>query len=187
MIEVLTFIACYLEKSVIFVLLFAVQKYVLLEKTFEKKKQIRYYIITYIISMIVGTFSPDVGDILMLFFCGLNSFLTRTRKEKKMVGFLMTIPNMGLLNGTIGPILYFPAALYSSKDLIWKIGDSFVITGEDVITIYHLLIYSIVICALIVFGVKGKAWREKFDADMKNRRLFSISSAPPPPLKGLWS
>ena len=171
MLEVLSIIACYLEKSVIFVLLFAVQKYVLLEKTFEKKKQIRYCIITYIISMIVVTFSPDVGDMFMLFFCGLNSFLTRTQKEKKMVGFLMTIPNMGLLNGTIGPILYLPAALYSSKDLMWEIGDSFVITGEYVITIYHLLIYSIVMCALIVFGVKGKAWREKFDADMKNRRL----------------
>ena len=171
MLEVLSIIACYLEKSVIFVLLFAVQKYVLLEKTFEKKKQIRYCIITYIISMIVVTFSPDVGDMLMLFFCGLNSFLTRTQKEKKMVGFLMTIPNMGLLNGTIGPILYLPAALYSSKDLMWEIGDSFVITGEYVITIYHLLIYSIVMCALIVFGAKGKAWREKFDADMKNRRL----------------
>ena len=171
MIEVLTFIACYLEKSVIFVLLFAVQKYVLLEKTFEKRKQIRYYIITYIISMIVATFFPDVGDMLMLFFCGLNSFLTRTQKEKKMVGFLMTIPNMGLLNGTIGPIVYLPVALFNSKDLIWEIGDSFVFTGENVITIYQFLIYSIIICALIVFWVKGKAWREKFDADMKNRRL----------------
>ena len=171
MLEVLTFIVSYLEKSMIYVLIFAIQKYVLLEKTFEKKKQTRYYIITYIISMIVATFSPDVGDILILFFCGLNSFLTRTPKEKKMVGFLMTIPNMGLLNGTMGPILYLPAALYGSKELAWKMGDSFVITGEGVITIYHFLIYSIIACALIVFGVKGKAWREKFDADMKNRRL----------------
>ena len=171
MTEVLTFITFYLEKSMIFVLIFVVQKYVLLEKTFEKKKQTRYYIITYITSMIVATFSADVADVLILFFCGLNSFLTRTQKEKKMVGFLMTIPNMGLLNGTIGPILYLPAALYSSKDLMWEIGDSFVITGEYVITIYHLLIYSIVMCALIVFWVKGKAWREKFDADMKNRHL----------------
>ena len=57
MIDVLEIIDLYLEKSMIYVLIFAIQKYVLLEKSFEKKKQTRYYFITYIISMIVATFS----------------------------------------------------------------------------------------------------------------------------------
>lgn len=170
MIDVLTVIAFYLEKSMIYVLIFAVQKFVLLEKSFEKKKQTRYYIITYIISMLVATFSADVADVLMLFFCGLNSFLTRTRKEKRMLGFLMTIPNMGLINGTIGPLFNVPL-WFISEDTVWKIGDSIKITGEDIAIIYQCAMYFIIVGAFIVFYVKGKAWREKFDTDMKKRRL----------------
>ena len=176
MIDVLTVIAFYLEKSMIYVLIFAVQKFVLLEKSFEKKKQTRYYIITYIISMLVATFSADVADVLMLFFCGLNSFLTRTRKEKRMLGFLMTIPNMGLINGTIGPLFNVPL-WFISEDTVWKIGDSIKITGEDIAIIYQCTMYLIIVGAFIVFYVKGKAWREKFDTDMKKSISTSATSA----------
>lgn len=174
MIEVLTIIAYYLEKSMIFMLLFMVQKYVLLEKSLEKKKQTRYYIITYIISMIIATIfhgEYEVADIVMLFFCGLNSFLTRTKKERKLVGFLMTIPNMGLLNGTIGPLLDATVMYVIRKIDMLRIGNLFILTGDEIVLFYQITMYCIIIGALIVFKVKGKAWRQKFDADMKNRRL----------------
>ncbi len=170
MIEVLTFIAYYLEKSMIFALLFMVQKYVLLEKSFEEKKQKRYYFITYIIAMLTAILLPSAVDGVMLFVVGLNSFLTRTRQEKKGLGFLMVIPNMGLLNGTIGPILDVPR-LYLETSVTWKIGESVIVTGKELGTIYQLFIYCIIGMALIIFLVKGKKWREKFSIDMKNRRL----------------
>ena len=170
MIEGLTIIAYYLEKSIILILLFMTQKYVFLEKSLEKKKQTRYYIVSYIIALLLATFLPNVVDGFMLFVVGLNGFLTRTRQEKKGLGFLMVIPTMGLLNGTIGPILDVPR-LYLEKDFIWEKGGTVIVSGKDAGVVYQLLIYCIIVGCLIIFGVKGKNWREKFAADMKNRRL----------------
>ena len=170
MVELLTIITYYVEKTIIFILLFMVQKYVLLEKNLEKKKQRQYYIVTYIISIILATFLPDVLDAFLLFAVGLNSFLTRTRKERKMLGFLLVVPNMGLLNGTIGPILDIPR-LYLEKFVTWQIGDNFSVSGKTLGVVYQLFMYCNIIGALVVFKIKGKDWREKFSVDMANRRL----------------
>ena len=170
MIDVLSIICVYLEKSLIFVMLFLIQKYVLLEKSLEKNKQTRFYIITYIISMILATFVPEgqVVNAFMLFASGLNNYLTRT--ENKPVGFLMTIPSIGFINGIIGPLCNLPIMYFQSKSE-WKMGDSFIITGEDMSVIYLFMMLCIIACALIIFWVKGKNWRKRFNIDMSNRRL----------------
>ena len=170
MVELLTIITYYVEKTIIFILLFMVQKYVLLEKNLEKKKQTRYYVVTYVISMIIATFLPDESaDVFLIFCVGLNSFLTRKKHERKLLGFLLVVPNMGLLNGTIGPLLDMPR-LYLEKSVTWRIG-SVTIPGATLGVIYELFMYSNIIVALIIFWVKGKKWREQFSVDMQNRRL----------------
>lgn len=155
MIAVMELINYFLEKTVILVLLFLIQRYVLLEKRLEKKKQIRFYIVTYIMTIILSIvwMEGEMVDLFMLFAIGLNNYLTR--KEKKKIGFLMTIPSMGFINGILSPMFNLPE-LYFDKEFN---------------VIYQFIMYSAIAVALILFWLRGKNWRQKFEMDMQNRRL----------------
>ena len=147
MIEVMEIINYFLEKSIILVLLFLIQRYVLLEKRLEKKKQIGFYIVTYILTIFLSIvwMEGEQVDFFMLFAIGLNNYLTR--KEHKKIGFLMTIPSMGFINGILSPIFNVPG-LYFDKELN---------------VIYQFILYCVVAAVLILFLLKGKNWRQKYE------------------------
>lgn len=159
MIDVLVKIGPYLETITIFVLLFLMQRYMLLEKGMEKNKQRWFYIINFLISLVLTTFLYDFVQAFMIFICGLNTFLAR--KEHKFRGFLLVIPTIGILNGLVVPFLSIPAFFMDPG--VYREAEWFIV--------WSFILYFIILVLLLVFWIKGGKWRKQFALEMNNRRL----------------
>ena len=145
----------YLEIFTMYVSVFMMQRYVLLEKGMEKNKQRLFYGVNFVITMLLTHIMPVVAQFYLLFMCGLNSCITR--KAHKTRGFAMVIPIMGLVNGIVVPFINIPNAIFN--------------LSQDARNLYTFSLHTIFAILVVLFYIKGKKWREQFAIEMKNRRL----------------
>lgn len=164
MIDVLAIVGPYLETITIYVGLFLAQRYVLLEKGMKKNKQRWFYVISFTISILLTGFANILAQPFMILCCGLNSFLAR--KKRKIGGFLLVIPVVGLMNGLVIPVLGMPGIFVSPYDTTTGQMDN-----SDWFIIWTFSVYSIVLFLLFTFLFKGKKWRKQFALEMEKRRL----------------
>lgn len=150
----LDYIIFYLEFLVQYIAIFFIQRYVFLEKGLEKEKQKLFYIVTLIMGIIICTFvGPDGASIFTMLACGLNSFISRSRK--KLLGLFSVIPIIGIMDGIVVPILILP--------------DSIISFDKDVLVIYQTTVYIITGILLFLFYKFGKEWRKNFELEIRHR------------------
>ena len=150
-----------LEITVITVGIFLIQRYVFLEPGMEPKKQRLFYACT--IAAILAAYllaSKDAATLAALLAGGLN--ISLARKSHRLPGLFLSIPLPGIINGIMVPILIMPPILFSFP-ANWK-------------WIYTFIIYAITICLLLLFYIKGKAWRNWFQKNMGHRHLHRWES-----------
>ena len=145
----------YMEIFINFWLLFMVKKYVLLERGFEKKKQIIYYIITLGIAILSVQMAPSLTQPVLVIMCGLN--ISLAREKHKVRGFFLVFLATAFINGILIPFLTVPLTFFFKDQLS--------------INMYAFFFYGFCIALIICFGIKGKNWRRKFDEELNNRRL----------------
>ena len=162
MVDTLVKIGPYLETITIYISLFLMQRYVLLEKGMESKKQRWFHIISFTIAMLLTGFIYPAAQGFMIFCCGLNSFLAR--KERKFRGFLLVIPIIGIMNGLVVPFLSLPGLFINPYDT-----DK--LDTADWYIVWSFIVYSIVLVFLVIFLFKGKKWRKQFALEMGSRHL----------------
>lgn len=154
----LEFITLFLQTMVIAIGTILIQRYVLLEPPMEKKKQILFYIIGFVLITASYCLNADLSQIVVLLLGGLNMYWGR--KTKRIRGFIMIIPLIGIINGAAAPILlvnfFFDNTL--SRDAL----------------IAQLVMYFFVTVLLLIFYFKGKKWRVWFAENMSDRRLSSV-------------
>lgn len=150
-----------LEITVITVGIFLIQRYVFLEPGMKPKKQRLFYACT--IAAILAAYllaSKDAATLAALLAGGLN--ISLARKSHRLPGLFLSIPLPGIINGIMVPILIMPPILFSFP-ANWK-------------WIYTFIIYAITICLLLLFYIKGKAWRNWFQKNMGHRHLHRWES-----------
>ena len=92
--------------------MFLIQRYVFLEHGLEKEKQKRFYIITLSIGIILCTLrTSEVAAIFAMVACGVNILLAR--KGKKLTGFFLVFPIIGIMDGLVVPIMSLPNSVFS--------------------------------------------------------------------------
>ncbi|MBO5209663.1 MAG: response regulator [Lachnospiraceae bacterium] len=145
-----------IELYVIFVAFFLIKQYVFLEQGLEKRKQTRYYLLSFIVVCIAyQLFGKSTANATLLLLGGFNIYLSRS--EKRIQGFFLFIPIAGIINGLFVPILVMPANLLGFS----QVG----------MLLYDYLIYGIVAVMLILFYIYGKEWRENFRKEVVYRHL----------------
>lgn len=127
----------------------------------KPKKQRLFYACT--IAAILAAYllaSKDAATLAALLAGGLN--ISLARKSHRLPGLFLSIPLPGIINGIMVPILIMPPILFSFP-ANWK-------------WIYTFIIYAITICLLLLFYIKGKAWRNWFQKNMGHRHLHRWES-----------
>ena len=144
------------EVLFIFTSVFLVERYVFLEMGLEKRKQQLFYLInTVLLLAIYVLLGKTAAAYFTLFVGGLN--ISLTRKEHRIGGFLLIIPIIGIVNGLILPILVVPFNLMD--------------VSQDVKLVYGTVFYSLMALFFFIFWIKGKKWRQKFQAEMEYRHI----------------
>ena len=154
--EICIEICTMLEVIAVFIGTFMIERYVFLEPGLEKKKQRRYYAISFVVVLLANLLnSKNLATIFTLLAGGLNNCLGR--KEHRIRGFFLIIPIIGIINGFAVPILIIPSVLltFSEKETL----------------IHAFVVYVIVFSLLLLFYIKGKKWRENFRTEMEHRHL----------------
>ncbi len=145
-----------IELFIIFVGAFLIQRYVFLEPGLEKRRQTRYYLISFVlVCFAYNLFGQNVTNILILLINGFNIYLSRS--EHRVRGFFLMIPIAGIINGLFVPVLVMPVNLFGFS----QIG----------ILLYDYLVYGIMAVLLILFYIYGKEWRDNFRKEIEYRRL----------------
>lgn len=145
-----------LEIIIIVTSVFLLQKYVFLESEIQGQKRRLFYWIS--LACIATTFvfwRKDAATIAVLLAGGLHISLGRT--EHRIRGFFLIIPIVGMVDGLIVPILIMPTNV-----------SGFLRSRR---TEYFFIVSSLLLIALLVFWIKGKNWRKRFQKDMENRHL----------------
>lgn len=148
-------IGSFLENLTVFILVFMIERYVLMEKGLEKKKQLWFYIITGILAFIIHCFDAGLAQVFIILVGGLNICLAR--KEHKVRGFFLVIPIMGICNGIVLPLVVLPV-------------EYFFHTETDT-NLYAISVLSTIFFLWILFIIFGKKWRREFEELTKERRL----------------
>ena len=145
-----------MEISFMLICLFMIERYVFLETAFEKKKQQRYYAVSFLVANIANLiFGETIGQLMVILAIGLN--ISLVRKRNRIRGFFLTFPIMGIGNGLVVPVLILPSVLLNFS--------------EDDKMIYSLIFYGILYAFLALFYLKGKELRENFALEMGRRSL----------------
>lgn len=144
-----------LENNMIYLLLLLLARYVFLERLPDKFQNRIFYISTFAVISITSIFIDVVSQVLAIVFTGVAISIGRTRK--KIVGFFITFPVVGIINGLIVPLLILPAILYEMTDvstLVYRV-------------VFHIILYI----GVLLFWIKAKDWREKFNNESRDRSL----------------
>ena len=148
------YIFLYLEFLVQYIAMFLIQRYVFLERGLEKTKQKIFYAVTIVMGLIIcAFFSSEIASVFAMLVCGLNIVLAR--EKKKLTGFFLVIPIVGMMDGLVIPIMVLPDSLFSFD--------------KNVLTLYQASVYAIIIVLLLLFYKYGKEWRTHFALEMRHR------------------
>lgn len=145
----------FLENLVVFIAVFMIQKYVLLEKGLEKNKQKWFCIINGLISFILCCFNATIAQLFILLIGGINICLAR--KEHRIRGFFMIVPTIGIIDGFVIPLIIIPL--------------EYLFETEGVLNLYGFFVLAVALLLWVIFCVKGKNWRRQFEEETKNRHL----------------
>lgn len=149
-------ISSYINLLLEFISIFLCERYVFLEKGMETKKQRWYYLLSATVILAAYIFAgEEIATAVLVLAGGFNIVLAR--KERKLWGFLLILPVMGIVNGLAVPVFFMPA------DII-----AFSLDG---LLIYNLAVYGGIGLLLLLFYFKGKEWRKWFQKEMSDRRL----------------
>lgn len=149
-------LAAYFEYIIQFVMIFMIERYVFLEKGFSRGKQRMFYAVTFFLGTILFILcGTEVSSIFVVLIAGLNISLARS--EKKFRGFFLIFPVMGITNGLVVPFLHIPS--------------TFGTLSEYGISSYYLTVFSIIIVVFLIFWLKGRRWRCRFETEMMGRKL----------------
>lgn len=145
-----------LEIITVVIGVFLLEKYVFLEPDMEAAKQ-RLFYLSSMVCIVAGfiVLGKDGATFAVILAGGLNIILRR--KERRLRGFFLTIPLLGILNGLVVPILVVTPHLIGFT--------------ERGILIYRLFAYGFLALLLILFFVRGKNWREWFRENIQKRRM----------------
>jgi putative nucleotidyltransferase with HDIG domain len=144
-----------LEIVFMYIAMLAVEKYVFLEPVIEEKKRKRYYAITTVVLIVANIISEEIGQLLLIIFSAMHIALGR--KQRKLIGTLITLPVMGVVNGVCGPIIVAPTTLMQAS--------------LEVTSVYRVIVYIVIYIGMALFYFGEKKWRQKFNEEIKNRRL----------------
>ena len=148
------FVFLYLEFLTQYIAMFLIQRYVFLEKGLEKEKQKRFYIATLSIGIIICTLTTsEVAAFFAMLACGFNIFLAR--KEKKIIGFFLVLPIVGMMDGLVIPVMILPNSIFSFS--------------KNVQIIYQIIIYTIIGILVYLFYKFGREWRNNFELELRLR------------------
>ena len=135
---------------------FLAKKYVFLEPDMETKKQRIFLGIGFVlIFSVFFIFGKDAASVAGLFLVGSSVCLGR--KKHRLRGLLLMIPIWSITNGLMFPIMLVIPYLLS--------------LSEKETLISQFAAYGVLALLLILFFVKGRAWRTSFDESMKHRSL----------------
>lgn len=145
-----------LETAAITVSGFLIKKYVFLEPDMEAEKQRAFYLFSLlVISAAFFLFGKDAATMAAILMIECNVLLAR--KKGRLWVLLLMVPLTGIINGLLGPLLLVPPYLISMS--------------ERGTLLYQYVVYSALFVVLILFYVKGKAWRSWFRENMQSRSL----------------
>lgn len=154
--DIITSIVFLFENIMIYFLLLFGARYIFLEKLPDKNKYKTFYIVTFSIVSVTSIFIDVVSQLLAIFFCGLAIAIGR-EKKKKIRGFFVTFPVIGIINGLVVPMLILPVVLFEITDVA--------------VLIYHFALHALMYLIVLFFWIKGKKWREQFEIEAANRQL----------------
>ncbi len=144
-----------IEITIMFIALSLCRRYVFLEKNLEGKKQQYFNIGAVVLLILCDLLLGEVFAQLCLFLIvGTNISLART--THRFAGFFLVIPIAGIVNGIIMPVF-----------LVVSMAIGLVV--DDIR--YILLVYGGILAFLLLFYVKGKNWRHRFESQMGDRKL----------------
>lgn len=155
MVDVLNAINVLLENNMIYILLLLMSRFVFLENLPDKKKYKWFYIVTFVVVSGLSFVLDVTPQILAIVFTGVA--ISIGRSERKIRGFWVTFPIIGIINGLVVPLLILPSILYDISALK--------------IVIYRIILHVTLYIAVICFGIAGRSWREKFAIESDKRRL----------------
>lgn len=129
-------------------------QYVFLEP--EVKNPRLFYGASFFLILAVRIFGgEDAALFLPLMLAGIS--ISISRKKRKIRGFFLFIPIMGISLGILLPILSFPEMLIPFS--------------EHQLDLYNKCVDFFICVLLILFWWKGKTWRDKFRIEMQYRSL----------------
>lgn len=153
--EILFNIETVLQAIIIFIGLIMIKKYIFLEPGFDKGRNMKFYLVGFIVYMISFFVIADASLFVALILIGINVFCVN--KNKRIRRILQIIPMIGYMNGCILPLVLVPVIALSMS--------------EEKMVIHYLIVYSIFLLAIALFYFKGKKWRENFEKELSNRYL----------------
>ena len=154
--KMLTTIIGILQTATMAVCCLLAKKYVFLEPDVDAGMRRRFYGIGFLI--IAGLFlalGKDEASTAVLFLVGISICLGR--KKYRLPGLLLMIPIWAITNGLMTPIMLVIPYLLS--------------LSEEEALISQLASYGVLSILLVLFLVKGRAWRTSFNESMKHRSL----------------
>ncbi|MGN0353209.1 MAG: sensor histidine kinase [Roseburia sp.] len=129
-----------------------IARYVFLEPKWEKW-QYYFNIVNVVILVLAEIFIESEARIFICLLCaGVN--ISLARKKKRIRGFFLVIPIMGICIGVLIPLLFLPELLFGLPEDIY----------ETTLDIAGTLL-------MILFLWKGKNWRKKFELEIQYRKL----------------
>ena len=135
---------------------FLAKKYVFLEPDMDTKKQRIFLGIGFVLAFSVFLiFGKDAASIAVLFLVGIS--ICFGRKKYRLRGLLLMIPIWAITNGLVTPFMLVIPYLLS--------------LSEKETLMSQFAAYGVLSILLILFLVKGRAWRASFDESMKHRSL----------------
>lgn len=146
------------ELIIIYISLFMVERYVFLEQGLEKKKQRLFYAVTFSL-MLVSYFIFDDGIALYIIMSAAGLNISMVRKKHRIRGFFLSFPMAGIINGIMVPILAIPVNMQG--------------LSEYQAYVYSFIVYTIVSCLMLLFWIKGKKWRAKFQEELEHRHIHA--------------
>ena len=153
--SVLHVVVSIVEIVFMYIAMLMVERYVFLEPQMETKKQKWFYAITLPILIASNVIMEDIGQIFLILFSAIN--IVFGRKTRKIRGFFVVFPVIGVVNGICGPILVAPATIMQMT--------------EEVTLIFKLCLYVIIYIGFALFYIFGTKWRDKFNEEMQLRHL----------------
>lgn len=155
MIDVMSVINVLIENNMIYILLLLMSKFVFLEKLPDKKEYMGFYIASFLTVSATSLVLDVISQFLAIVFTGVA--ISIAREEKKIRGFFITFPVIGIINGLVVPLLILPGVLYEIPVMN--------------VLIYRISIHVLLYIGVVVFWIKGRGWREKFALESDKRRL----------------